>query len=101
MKRASKPEETQLHPAPRDKNGKAVQLGSRVRVLSLSGDWLDDLSIEDQQDVLSMVGEIFEVTELDEYGHPGITKWWRDEIAETSRSHSVALDSQEIELVDD
>lgn len=54
---------------PRDKNGAIVQFGARVRLLSLSGNWLDELPNEERQDVLSMVGDIFEITDVDEHRH--------------------------------
>jgi hypothetical protein len=84
----------------RDKNGAIVRLGARIRLLSLSGDWLDELSERERQDVLSMVGEIFEVEDIDEHGHPWVWKWWKDAAGEDSYCHSVALTSDEIVLVE-
>jgi hypothetical protein len=34
-----------------------------VRLLGLTGKWLDELPPEEKQDVLSMIGEVFEVEE--------------------------------------
>ena len=82
-----------------DKQGNIISVGSLVRLLRLSGSWLDDLPLEERTDVLSMVGQIFEVEEIDEYGHPWVSKWWPSEHAENAHSHSIALNADEYELV--
>ncbi len=66
-----------------------MQVGTRVRVVSLSGKWLDELPGDEKDEVLSMIGQVFEVEEIDEYGQPWVRK----------RSHSVALESYEMEVV--
>ncbi len=81
----------------KDRSGNTVTVGSRVRVLSLGGQWLEDLSPSERADVLSMVGEVFDVTDVDEYGQAWVQK-------ECNRygeleSHSVGLSSNEMELV--
>jgi hypothetical protein len=86
---------------PRDRNGNLVTVGARIRLLSLSGGWLDDLPAEEKFAVLSMIGSIFEVEEIDEYGHPWIRKSWPDTGAGTCHSHSIALEAREMELVDE
>ena len=86
---------------PRDKTGKPVHVGSRVRLLSLSGNWLEELPHDEKQDVLSMIGGVFEVEEIDEYGHPWVRKSWPNEAEGKCHSHSIALEPQEMELVDD
>ena len=79
-----------------------MRLGSRVRLLSLSGQWLADLPEDEKADVLSMVGGVFEVTEIDENGYPWIGRMWpEDEEDEAFRGHSIALEPHEMELVDD
>ncbi len=75
----------------KDRNGNAVQVGTRVRVVSLSGKWLDELPADEKDEVLSMTDEVFEVEEIDEYGQPWVRK----------RSHSVALATCEMEVVSD
>jgi hypothetical protein len=87
-------------PLPRDRNGRPVTLGARVRLLSLSGGWLNELPADEKEDVLSMIGEVFEVEEIDEHGHPWVRKSWPNEKAGTCRSHSIALEPHEMELVD-
>ena len=88
-------------PQPVDKNGKPVRVGSLVRVLQLRGEWFDNLPPEERTDVESMVGEVFPVEEIDKYGQPWVTKSWPNEAEDTCRSHSVALESNEMECVDE
>ena len=78
-----------------------MHVGSRVRLLSLSGNWLEELPHEEKQDVLSMIGEVFEVEEIDEHGHPWVRKSWPNEAEGKCHSHSIALEPQEMELVDE
>lgn len=86
---------------PQDRNGRPVSVGSRVRLIGLSGRWLDELPPDEKQDVLSMIGEVFEVEEIDEYGHPWVRKSWPNEDEGKCHAHSIALEPQEMELVDD
>lgn len=88
-------------PSPIDINGSPVTVGSTVRLLSLSGQWLEDLPAEERSDVMSMVGEIFVVEEIDEYGHPWVRKSWLNEVEGECHSHSVALERHELEVVQD
>lgn len=88
-------------PEPKDINGRPVTVGARVRLLSLSGQWLDDLPSEEKPDVLSMIGEIFEVEEIDQYGSPWVRKSWPNSAEGQCHSHSIALDSHEMEVVDE
>jgi hypothetical protein len=85
--------------SPKDQSGKPLQVGSRVRPLRLAGKWLDDLPEDERSDVLSMVGEVFEVEEIDEYGQAWINKSWQDDDKGSLHSHSIAPDPHEIELV--
>jgi hypothetical protein len=59
-----------------------VQVGTRVRVLSLFGKWLDELPADEKDEVLSMIGEVFEVEELTSMGSRGLG---RDRILSRSR----------------
>ena len=86
---------------PRDRGGNFVQVGVRVRLLCLSGNWLDELPADEKSDVLSMIGEVFEVEEIDEYGRPWVRKSWPNEEEGKCHSHSIALEAHEIQLVDD
>ena len=84
---------------PRDISGNIVYVGARVRLLQLSGEWFDKLPPDEKQDVLSMIGEIFEIEEIDEYGHPWIRKSWPNEEEGTCNSHSIALEPHEMEVI--
>ena len=86
---------------PRDRNGNLVRVGARVRVLCLSGNWFDELPSNEKGDVISMIGEVFEIEEIDEHGHPWVRKTWPNEEQGTCHSHSIALESNEMELVCD
>jgi hypothetical protein len=48
-----------------------------------------------------MIGEISNVKEIDEYGHPWIRKSWPNEEAGECHAHSIALEPQEMEWVND
>ena len=74
-----------------------LQLESRVRLLKLSGQWLEELPLEEQGAVRSMIGEVFQVEDIDEHGHAWISKWWQD--GEESRCHTIAVEADEVELV--
>ena len=89
-----------MHAPPLDNSGNVVFIGAHVRLLGPSGRWLEELPAEEKQDVLSMIGDIFEVEEIDEYGHPWIRKSWPNEDEGTCHSHSIALESYEMELVE-
>lgn len=41
-----------------------MRVGARVRLLCLSGQWLEELPTQEKEDVISMIGEVFEVDEL-------------------------------------
>jgi hypothetical protein len=84
---------------PIDRNGTLVEVGSRVRLLSLSGDWFDSLPTEEKANVQSMIGEVFEVEEIDEYGQPWVRKSWPNEVEGTCQSHSIALEPNEFEAL--
>lgn len=46
-----------------------------------------------------MVGDVFPVDEIDEYGQPWVRKSWPNESEGTCMSHSVALEPSEMEYV--
>jgi len=62
-------------PLPKDKHGNAVKLSAPVRLRLLSGQWVKELRAEEKNDVISMIGQIFAVEEVDEYG-----KSWPNEV---------------------
>jgi hypothetical protein len=46
-----------------------------------------------------MVGEVFEVYEIDEYGAAWVEKAWLNESGDYSHGDSLALDAHEMEVV--
>lgn len=79
-----------------DIDGAKVRLGDTVKVLAI--DTSIKLEKDEVEKVMSMVGEEFEVDEIDEYGCAWVTKWWR--ITENeSEAHGVSLTSQQMKLV--
>jgi len=47
-----------------------------------------------------MIGEVFAIEEIDEYGHPWVRKSWPNNEEGKCHSHSIALESIEMELLD-
>jgi len=86
---------------PKDRNGRTVTVGSRVRIVELSPMFLESLPQSEVDDVRSMIGEVFEIYEIDEYGSPWVGKGWSNPDEGDYRGHSVALDAPEMELIDD
>ena len=81
-----------------DKNGRPILVGTRVRVLAIPP--IDpDLSEEEVARVNSMLGEEFNVYEIDVHGRAWVEKWWHIG-ADSSTSHSLALESRDMERVD-
>ena len=76
-----------------------AKVGSHVRVLGLSGEWFNSLPAEERLRVTSMIGEVFEVEEIDEYGQPWVRKSWPNEAEGTCQSHSIALEPNEMECL--
>jgi hypothetical protein len=83
-----------------DRNGHAVAAGTRVRVVSVASSVLDRLEASERERVLSMVGEVFEVYEVDEWGGAWVEKWWH-ESEDKASSHSLGLQPSEMEICDD
>ncbi len=83
---------------PKDRNGKEVNVGSHVRLISLSGNWLENLPTDEKTEIHAMIGKIFVVEEIDEYGCPWISRSWNDPDSDECNSHSITLEAHEIEL---
>ena len=83
-----------------DRHGSDVRVGTRVRVVALSGPWLGDLAPHEHARVALVLNEVFVVEEIDRYGHPWVTKCWH-ESDDLYHSHSVALDAAEMEVVEE
>jgi hypothetical protein len=48
-----------------------------------------------------MIGEVFRIEEIERYGHPWIRKSWPNDKEGTCHSHSIALEAQEMEIVEE
>lgn len=79
---------------PKDIHGRCVRLGARLRVLRISPWLLARLDAQEKRRVRSMVGQVFAVDEIDEWGRPWVVKWFPWDTC-----HSIALDASEMELV--
>ena len=79
-----------------DRNGAAVRVGDHVRVVHIPVDVYP--TAEEAPYVNSMLGEIFEVEDIDPLGCAEVTKWWKLDDSH-SMSHSLNLAPGEIELV--
>lgn len=86
---------------PKDKYGRPVVVGSQVRILELPPTFLKSLPPDEVEDIRSMIGEIFEVYEIDKYGSPWVGKGWNYPDAGKYIGHSLALDAHEMELVNE
>jgi hypothetical protein len=91
---------TDMH-QPKDKHGRPVTVGARVRLLELSPRFFESLPAEEVEDIRSMIGEVFEVKEVDQYGCVWIEKGWHFPEEGQYIGHSLAPDPHEIELVDE
>lgn len=83
---------------PSDRRGRPVNVGTRVRVLEIAAFLKRDLPPDEWQELETMLGEVFEVYEIDEYGSAWVEKVWDDGDGRI-HSHSLALASHEMEVV--
>jgi hypothetical protein len=84
--------------APVDRRGTAVAIGTRVRVLEITPYFKRTLPPEEWAELQTMVGEVFEVCEVDEYGLAWVEKWFESSEGR-SYCHSLALAPEEMEVV--
>jgi len=81
----------------KDCTGRIVRVGSRVRIIGLSQEFLDSLPEDERPLVSEMLGNIFEVDEIDQFGSAWVTKWWHRGDG-THDAHGIGLSSSEMEL---
>ncbi|MEW6585494.1 MAG: hypothetical protein AB1442_07745 [Nitrospirota bacterium] len=88
-----------MNPIPEvlDRNGNKVHIGSMVKVLSIPEWLLKNQSEEDAHRLNKMVGQVFEIYEIDEYGGAWVQMWFEGTNSEKI-SHSLSLDREEMEL---
>lgn len=61
-----------------DRNGLPVKVGTRVRVLEIASSLKQRLPLDEVRALETMVGEVFEVYEIDQYGAAWVEKWWNE-----------------------
>jgi len=76
-----------------------VTVGSHVRLLTIPESVLGPLPPEERGDLESMLGEVFEVYEIDEWNQAWVAKEWAEGEGKY-RAHSLGLDSHEMEWVE-
>lgn len=87
-----------IGPATIDRVGRVVAAGTIVRVLRVHEGDLVELEPLERERVLSMVGVELPVYEVDQWGRAWVEKWW-SEGQDHSTSHSLALESVDMEVV--
>jgi hypothetical protein len=83
--------------AVKDKNGALVRVGDFVRVVQIPDDVRP--TKDEAPLVESMLGEVFQVEDIDPLGCAEVTKWWRLDKGH-SRSQSLNLAAHEMERVE-
>lgn len=81
-----------------DAMGATVRSGSRVRVIKIPQHTLEALPNDEAKKTESMLNEIFEVYDIDEYGCAWVEKIWSHEDG-TIESHSLSLSSTDMMVV--
>jgi hypothetical protein len=87
-------------PESTDKHGRSVKVGARVRLVELSPHFLETLPYDEFEEVSSMVGEVFNVYEIDINGYAWVEKEWSHPDEGQYMSHSLGLEPHQMELVD-
>jgi hypothetical protein len=81
-----------------DSAGQPVRAGTLVRVTDIHESTVAPLSQQERDRVLSMLGETFEVYEVDRWGQAWVEKWWH-EGEDLADSHSLGLEPQQMLVV--
>jgi hypothetical protein len=80
-----------------DRSGQQVAVGAQVRVLRIAPSVLNDLPLAEVQHLEAMVGQVFEVYEIDEWGQAWVQTFW-DPPRDECWGHSLGLDPDEMEV---
>jgi hypothetical protein len=89
-------------PAPlvtKDSNGTSVCVGTVVRILFISDSTINQLEESEKARVHSMIGETFEVYEVDPWGGAWVEKWWHESDS-TATSHSLGLEPSQMLVIE-
>ncbi|MEJ2795798.1 hypothetical protein WAE56_20545 [Iodobacter sp. LRB] len=88
------------NPTTQDYTGTVVTAGSAVRIMRIPPSIFNAMNAQEKEQIESMLGEIFLVYEVDQYGCAWIEKWWHKDETHAS-SHSLALEPSDMEVVSD
>ena len=83
---------------PKDCQDQPVGLGDKVRLICVPKWLIEKLPSDEVERIESMIGEVFIVDEIDEYGGVWVEKVW-DSGNGTLLSHSLSLNPEEMELI--
>jgi hypothetical protein len=76
-----------------------VTVGTRVRVTEITDSLRQRLPPNEWTELQTMLGGVFEVYEVDEYGWAWVEKQWLTEDGDCDYSHCLALAAHEMEVV--
>ena len=79
-----------------DCHGKPVAVGDIVRIVALNADFIADFPGDEQPLIQSMVGQLFKIYGIDEFGQPWVSKEFHDERGQP-QTHIIALDPEDME----
>lgn len=82
-----------------DINNKEIKEGDYVKVLTIDPSNFSNLNEQELSEVMSLVGEILEVYEIDNYGGAWVSKEWQTSETEIM-SHSISLNKNEMLLIE-
>lgn len=82
----------------KDIYGNAIRVGDTVRLLSIDWEGIAALPEQEQDDLKSMIRDVFTVEEIDEDGRACISKWW-DRGNGQLESHDLRLSPAEMERI--
>ncbi len=83
----------------KDKHGRIVTVGSKIRLVELSQRFLESLAADELEEIKSMVGQVFHVSRVDDQRCAWIAKEWYCPVAGHIIAHSLGLAPHEMELV--
>jgi hypothetical protein len=83
---------------PFDKNGVEVRVGSFVKLVKIAPNVTMNLGESEIEDINSMLNEVFQVYEIDEYDGAWIEKWW-DRGNGQKECHALSLAPSEMVVV--
>jgi hypothetical protein len=81
-----------------DRNGKLVKVGTKVKIISVPEWLLSKVPADESKRLSSMVGKVFQVYEIDEWGGVWVEKWFNED-NDILNSH-ISLNSTEMEVID-